>query len=106
MSWMPKGGGRWNEREKRGPIPLKIEETAPTHRKKDAGEYRYPDPDGERVLSPGAKLRAGSEADTKSRAKYFIGRDVTGHYTLPNGDRIPTVRKDVLDRALRDKRKG
>ena len=35
-----------------------------------------------------------------SSGRYAIRSDVSGYITLPNGDKIGTVRKDVLDRAL------
>ncbi len=54
--------------------------------------------------------RIGMMAHQNQRVSYYIDNDqrsrvaresVTGSFGLPNGDRITTVRRDIMDRALR-----
>ena len=79
-SWMPKTGSwsvkRDGAKAKSAPGPTVFEN------KKDA------------------KSAAATESEKQSSGRYMFRSSVSGAFTLPNGDRISTVRKDVMDSAL------
>lgn len=68
-------------------------------RRDEKGQFRESDDVG-RSLSYDVKRHGKTESKSGQGDKGDTKRSVRGTYSLPNGDQIVTIRRDVVDRAL------